>query len=332
MGTIDKTHYKENRQTHIDIIAGILIIHMILGHCIQYTDMRNIILYDIMNALYFFMPWFFFKSGMFYTHKSKSLYKVIISEGKKLLYPFFIFSLIGYFINLIFLTNSVNFNLKTLVIFPLKELIYCGALSSNAPLWFLFSLFLAYTIFSILYSLHIPPILIALLGFAIASFFYQQEINYPRYIANSSSGLFFYAMGYILKEKQYINAFFYLSFIIYILIAVNGYIKIDMNNNVATKGNYFVWYPASIVGIITLNNLISRLHIHIKWLSSIGKHSMNYYISHWIVICVFYKAVPSFNNYYKLFLLIGACIVILPFINKLLMTDKGKRLIYCTNT
>lgn len=323
---------KTKRQTHIDLIAGILIIHMILGHCIQSTNMREIKLYQYMNALYFFMPWFFFKSGMFYTHKSKSLNKEIISEGKKLLYPFFTFSLIGYFINLIFLANSANFNLKTLIISPLAELIYCGSLSSNAPLWFLLSLFLTYTIFSILYSLHIPPILIAILGFIIASFFYQQEINYPRYIANSSSGLFFYAMGYILKEKQYIDVFFYLSSIIYILVAMNGFINIDMNYNVAVEGNYFIWYPVSIAGIITLNNLISKLHIRIKWLSSVGKHSMNYYISHWIVISIFCKMIFPFNNYYKLLLLIVTCIIILPIINKLLMTEKGKKLICSTNT
>ena len=39
------------RQQHIDAVAGLLIINMILGHCIQTTDCTDIILYKWMNAL-----------------------------------------------------------------------------------------------------------------------------------------------------------------------------------------------------------------------------------------------------------------------------------------
>ena len=69
-----------SRQRHIDAIAGLLIINMILGHCIQMTDCREIPLYSWMNALSFFMPWFFFKSGMFY--REKSLKDTIYGGGK----------------------------------------------------------------------------------------------------------------------------------------------------------------------------------------------------------------------------------------------------------
>ena len=58
------------RQSHIDAISGLLIINMILGHCIQMADCRDIPLYSWMDSLSFFMPWFFFKSGMFYREKS----------------------------------------------------------------------------------------------------------------------------------------------------------------------------------------------------------------------------------------------------------------------
>ena len=58
------------RQRYIDALSGLLIINMILGHCIQLADCSDIPLYNWMNALSFFMPWFFFKSGMFYREKS----------------------------------------------------------------------------------------------------------------------------------------------------------------------------------------------------------------------------------------------------------------------
>ena len=57
------------RQSNIDSVAGLLIIHMILGHCIQVTDCRDLTLYKWMQVLSFFMPWFFFKSGMFYKER-----------------------------------------------------------------------------------------------------------------------------------------------------------------------------------------------------------------------------------------------------------------------
>lgn len=68
------------RQRHIDAISGLLIINMILGHCIQMADCRDIPLYSWMDSLSFFMPWFFFKSGMFY--REKSLNETIHGGGK----------------------------------------------------------------------------------------------------------------------------------------------------------------------------------------------------------------------------------------------------------
>lgn len=67
------------RQSHIDSVAGLLIIHMILGHCIQVTDCRDLTLYKWMQVLSFFMPWFFFKSGMFY--KERKPVEVLLLGG-----------------------------------------------------------------------------------------------------------------------------------------------------------------------------------------------------------------------------------------------------------
>lgn len=41
------------RQRHIDAISGLLIINMILGHCIQMADCRDIPLYSWMDSLSF---------------------------------------------------------------------------------------------------------------------------------------------------------------------------------------------------------------------------------------------------------------------------------------
>ena len=51
-----------------------------------------------LEPLQFFMFWFFFKSGMFYTHKDN---KQILIRGQKLLVPLFLYSLLGHIIECI---------------------------------------------------------------------------------------------------------------------------------------------------------------------------------------------------------------------------------------
>ena len=54
------------RNKDLDFVGGILICHMILGHICQWADMD----YKGDCVLYFFMPWFFYKSGMFFKKNS----------------------------------------------------------------------------------------------------------------------------------------------------------------------------------------------------------------------------------------------------------------------
>ena len=52
------------RDTSLDNVCAIMIIYMIYGHvCLWCGVKQNEIL---TRCLYFFMPWFFFKSGMFF--------------------------------------------------------------------------------------------------------------------------------------------------------------------------------------------------------------------------------------------------------------------------
>ena len=60
----------KKRDTSLDAIAGLLILHMITLHCVQNT-IGQLGQYEIISSiLMFFMPWFFFKNGMFINDKS----------------------------------------------------------------------------------------------------------------------------------------------------------------------------------------------------------------------------------------------------------------------
>lgn len=58
-------NYKEQRQNEIDAVAGLMIIVMVVGHCVAEGYLKTFI-----NALNFFMPWFYYKSGMLYRAQS----------------------------------------------------------------------------------------------------------------------------------------------------------------------------------------------------------------------------------------------------------------------
>lgn len=47
------------RKEYIDVVAGIMILWMIVGHLRQVSGFNL----DYPNILYFFMPWFYYKAG-----------------------------------------------------------------------------------------------------------------------------------------------------------------------------------------------------------------------------------------------------------------------------
>lgn len=55
------------RNESIDSAAGIMIFYMVFTHVCQHYHLDNSHFYMIMeHLLYFFMPWFFLKAGMFF--------------------------------------------------------------------------------------------------------------------------------------------------------------------------------------------------------------------------------------------------------------------------
>ena len=56
----------KKRETHLDAICGVMILWMILGHIFQATHLTESSVYlTLYRILFFFMPWFCFKAGMF---------------------------------------------------------------------------------------------------------------------------------------------------------------------------------------------------------------------------------------------------------------------------
>lgn len=78
------------RQKYWDACAGVMVMWMITYHIFISAEIENCIQYTLFNIFYFFMPWFFFKAGVFWRKKPIN---VVIRNGLKRLGIPFVLSL-----------------------------------------------------------------------------------------------------------------------------------------------------------------------------------------------------------------------------------------------
>lgn len=239
------TSVGRRRRVDLDLACGILIIHMILGHIAQWTgvDYRG----DCM--LFFFMPWFFYKSGMFFK-KNNDWRAQLKKDARHLLIPLVSFSIIGQLFLWVDLVASGDMNWLHYVSFP-KWLLLCGSIPANLPLWFLSSLFLVKTVYNVIAGRINDYILVAVaVGAAFVSYLFG--IDSPRYLANCPLGLAFYVLGSKLRELQYGKYVIALAIVIY-AISVVFPSSIGMFQNSLLNGYYLAAVVASLAGIVVIN-------------------------------------------------------------------------------
>lgn len=110
------------RDTSLDSVGGLMILHMISFHLRGYLGYEVL---DLENVLFFFfMPWFFFKAGMFW--KMDSIKNVVVKGYCRLLKPFIIFSIIGHLCFCIRLFVERDYNWVHYVLSPFKALLRYG--------------------------------------------------------------------------------------------------------------------------------------------------------------------------------------------------------------
>lgn len=78
------------REKYVDVVAGIMIAWMILGHCIHFSHFGL----SFYKYLSFFMPWFFYKSGMFFTPRQRTA--LMKKDANKLLRTLAVYAFFGW--------------------------------------------------------------------------------------------------------------------------------------------------------------------------------------------------------------------------------------------
>jgi len=314
------------RSEYLDMVCGLCILHIVVSHIFQAAGMTDCSVYKYFHVLFFSMSWFFFKAGMFY--KKKDMFETARSSYKRLIIPFVVFSSFGFVFFFVRKVFVLDIDVLTTLKQTVRTFLVTGAFPGNLALWFLLSLFACRIIFNYVnvklpsYALYLCPLIC--LSFSII--FHCWNISRPWYILNITLGLFFYSVGYLLKDKQYKGSVFIIASVMLVLIAVFKDSSVSFANNSLIYGNFYLWIVYAMCAVIFVNNLLKKCNIRFVPLIKIGQDSMTYYVLHMIVIEIIlcFDDVFKFEKQFLLVLLLLSNAVILPIANVALKHSKHK--------
>ena len=312
------------RLVYIDVIAGIMIIWMIFGHCRHFSSTKL----PFPNFLGFFMPWFFYKSGYFF--KTLNQNQLLRKDTGKLLRYLFVYALIGWVVWSLCGLADHSLRPKDCIVQPIFTFLSTSVIKPNGSSWFLFTLFFVRQAGNVVIKNDEKNILIltaAFICFAGAYLLNTIEwYNKSWWFGNFFSGLCFFLLGYWFKDKEqkkttlFLSTLFYFGVIGAFYIGKIGFPVLYMHANKMFSGNYILFYPFALAEIVMINNIFHYLCKHIKFniLEYVGQNAMYYYVTHWILlILIAFIAKVVFHIERPLYLLIMlsvTCLIFLPFI------------------
>ncbi|WP_066627077.1 acyltransferase family protein [Labilibacter marinus] len=278
---------RTDRLKHFDFISGVFIIQIIVMHILQFSNRYcdNSIFDFVMQISFFFMPWFYFKSGFFYTQPTKIDFYFIKSKFQKLLVPFAIFGFIGFCINLPYNILTIDRPFLENITSPIIGFLREGSVGfGNAPLWFLLSLFIVnilYAYFDIIKAKYII-IIFPFLGFSL----YYFNIKLPLGLSNLFLATFFFGAGSLVRKYMYLVSYrivIVINLVLYLLLISYAASYIDFRSNNLVNGHYLVYSFSAIVGLILVSGGLTRFS-GVRIVNKIGSNSLLYFILHWPLI------------------------------------------------
>lgn len=251
---------EKQRDKSLDIICGLLIIHMISGHIFLFANLDNSLFFRVENfILFFFMPWFFFKGGMFF--KRNSDYKTFARKSfSRLMIPFITWGIVGSLFWLVWVATSENRAVLVWYLASLKTLPIEGRFLGNGPLWFLLSLFIVRIGYNLFYCNKF--LLWSLVGLSAVIPFLCNVIDFNSWllISHTLLGFFFFHWGYIMRDKQYKIKVFITAIIDYLIMMVFCPTMVGMYQNGLDFGsNYLLYFPYALLAIVFFNNLFKYI-------------------------------------------------------------------------
>ena len=292
----------QKRLAYLDLASGIMTVWVLYFHAL-FPIFDGKILNNI-PFLYFFMPWFFYKSGMMFTPKDS---KIEWQNGvRKLLKTFAIWSLIGYVAHLLWHWYIGDLTPRLAFYSPLRSLFLSCSVPMNGAVWFLPILFLVRQIGNYLLP-RVNTIWIVLASLCLCIFFQLVRIPFlPAWIGSTTWGLFFFAFAYWVKDYETNKWLILVSAVVYIasLFTPISYVY----GGGAPLWSRLLYYPSCALACVFFNNVCRRLitaaeqleKIHVNWhfpiLSYIGKNAMSYYVPHYMLFRLTFDIIARNND------------------------------------
>ena len=312
----------KERITYIDFASGIMILWMIIYHAIHQTwcfelgdywnirdltslpegakafinsegKLRSLNPCVLFPYLHFFMPWFFYKSGQFFTKQSiGNLWK---KDWNKLLKTFLVWSLIGYVFYVLFGLLNDTMTLRRATYSVVRCFFLQGNIPLNGALWFLLTLFSVRFVANFAMperggkNAVLKIVSVVLFGYVVSYLAYRFNHRLlPYWVANGAVGLTFFSLGYALRDWEQKWWIVVPCFVVYIMGCIFGFPMVDMLSNELLKGEYCLWIPVALCCIVVFNALCRRLCklVSIKPFEWIGKNAMLIYVPHYLIVCV----------------------------------------------
>lgn len=243
--------------------------------------------------------------------------------------PWLVFGMVGHLLNCANLLLDGDYNWKHYLLTPFKELLFTGGLEGNRPLWFLFTLFWTQLIFNCLYQKKLSAYLMALGGLIWPILMYLLGYNSPTYMVNIPLAVAVYALGYLWKEKQFSKHFVCIATIAYFSVMLVCPSHLIFAANVLNSGGVYVLALVfSIAGCVLFNNIF-KYFPHLSILQYIGRHSMVYYVSHWLLLtlCLIIFGKLWHSNFLLVVTMMLACLFFPPVLENILEMLQLKKIL-----
>ena len=195
----------KKRIDFLDAITALMLLNMMIVHTFSWGGQKSADTFyaPISSVLFFFMPWFYFKSGIFVSRK-RDLKTWIVTDFKRLMVPYISFTIIGALCYYAVEVGINGNNLADIFLTPARRVKQVGSEIVSQHLWFLLSLFLTRLAYRLLPDKVLPVATVAsiVIGAALAHW----NILLPFALSTVFPAFFFLMLGkysrkYIVDEE-----------------------------------------------------------------------------------------------------------------------------------
>ena len=300
---------ERNRDVSFDILKGIGILSVIIGHNISFDSPIRLFIYS------FHMPLFFLCAGYF--QKNISPCTQIKKDFKRLVFPYLGVSVVLLLSSLLLWIHNSDYPIVTNTVLPLiwgaggphNEVLYFYQILPLTQLWFLLALFWGKTVSNLL-PRNLGGVFLGLLLSVVATIIGRYIVFLPTDVNEGISAVIFIMVGVYIRDHG-LNM---LTFAIMIAAWIFSFSNYDLALSICEFDNYPIQILGAVGGtyvFLNLSKVLAKVHMFSRFLSWLGVNSMAILCMHTIESHTFLWSIIPLPSYYCLSIIckLGFCVV-----------------------